>query len=61
MATDQAKNVREPRVSFGVEPPRYEDSETTIEQLKTRHRSQTIGIIAIETLDPVRIDASENR
>ncbi len=56
VATDQAKNGAARLV--GVEPPRYEDSETTIEQLKTRIEA-TIGYL--ETLDPVRIDASENR
>jgi uncharacterized protein len=56
LATDQAKNGAARLV--GVEPPRYEDNETTIEQLKTRIEA-TIGYL--ETLDPVRIDASEHR
>ena len=56
LATDQAKNGAARLV--GVEPPRYEDNETTIEQLKTRI-DDTIGYL--ETLDPVRIDASEHR
>ena len=56
LATDQAKNGAA-RLA-GVEPPHYEDNETTIEQLKT-HIDATIGYL--ETLDPVRIDASEHR
>ena len=47
LATDQAKNGAARLV--GVEPPRYEDNETTIEQLKTRI-DDTIGYL--ETLDP---------
>jgi hypothetical protein len=56
LATDQAKNGAARLV--GVEPPRYEDNETTIEQLKTRIDA-TIGYL--QTLDPGRIDASEHR
>ena len=55
-ATDQAKNGAS-RLA-GVEPPRYDDNETTIEQLKARIQA-TIGYL--ETLDPAQIDASEHR
>ena len=42
----------------GVEPPRYEDNETTIDQLKARI-AKTIGFL--KTLDPKKIDASDGR
>jgi hypothetical protein len=56
IATDQAKNgsARLAR----VEPPRYEDDETTIEQLKAR-LTRTVDFL--KTLDPKQIDASAGR
>jgi hypothetical protein len=56
VATDLAKNGAARLV--GVEPPRYEDNETTIARLKTRIEAT---ISYLETLDPARIDASEAR
>lgn len=56
VATDQAKNASS-RLA-GVEPPRYEDNETTIEQLKARI-AKTIAYL--KTLDPKKIDASSDR
>src|SRR3954468_13000033 len=56
IATDQAKNGSA-RLA-GVEPPRYEDDETTIEQLKAR---LTRAVDFLKTLDPKQIDASAGR
>ena len=42
----------------GVEPPRYEDNETTIDQLKARI-AKTIAFV--KTLDTKKIDASADR
>jgi hypothetical protein len=53
---DQAKNGSA-RLA-GVEPPKFEDNETTIEQLKTRV-DKTIAFL--ETLDAKAIDASADR
>jgi uncharacterized protein len=54
--TDLAKNGAS-RLA-GVEPPRYEDSETTIAQLKNRVEAT---LRYLETIDPTNIDASEER
>src|SRR5215208_7780117 len=51
IATDQAKNGSA-RLA-GVEPPRYEDDETTIEQLKAR-LTRTVDFL--KRLDPKSID-----
>jgi hypothetical protein len=56
IATDQAKNGSA-RLA-GVEPPRYEDDETTMEQLKAR-LARTVAYL--KTLDPKQIDASADR
>ena len=56
IATDQAKNASS-RLA-GVDPPRYEDNETTIEQLKERI-AKTIAYL--KTLDSEKIDASSER
>src|SRR5260370_18615639 len=56
VATDQAKNASA-RLA-GVEPPRYEDNETTIDQLKAR-LGKTLGYL--KTLDPKQIDAAADR
>jgi len=56
VATDLAKNGMA-RLA-GVEPPRFEDNETTIEQLKTRIAS---AVAFIKTLDPKQIDAAGDR
>lgn len=56
IATDQAKNGSA-RLA-GVEPPRFEDNEATIEQLKDR-LSRTLAFLA--TLDASAIDASGDR
>jgi hypothetical protein len=56
IATDIAKNGAA-RLS-GVEPPPFEDNETTIEQLKERI-ARAIGFI--KTCDPKAIDASGDR
>lgn len=56
IATDQAKNGLS-RLA-GVEPPKYEDNESTIEGLKER---LTKTIAYIKTLDPKAIDASAER
>jgi hypothetical protein len=45
-------------VSAGTEPPSVEDTETTIDQLKTR-LAKTIAYL--KTLDPKQIDASADR
>ena len=56
VATDQAKNGSS-RLA-GVEPPRYEDNETTIEQLRARI-AKTVAYL--KTLDPKKIDGSADR
>jgi hypothetical protein len=56
VATDQAKNGSA-RLA-GVEPPRYEDNETTMDQLKAR-LAKTVAYL--KTLDPRQIDASADR
>ena len=56
IATDQAKNGSA-RLA-GVEPPRYEDNETTIDQLKARI-AKTVAYL--KTLDPKEIDSSADR
>jgi hypothetical protein len=56
IATDLAKNGAA-RLA-GVEPPRYEDNETTIDQLKAR-LAKTVAYL--KTLDPKKIDASGDR
>ena len=56
VATDLAKNGAA-RLA-GVEPPRYEDAETTIDQLKARI-GKTLGFL--KTLDPKKIDAADGR
>ena len=53
---DQAKNGLS-RLA-GVEPPKYEDNETTVEQLKER---LTKTLAYIKTLDAKAIDASAER
>ena len=56
VASDQAKNSSA-RLA-GVEAPRYEDNETTIEQLKARI-AKTVAYL--KTLDSKKIDASADR
>jgi hypothetical protein len=56
IATDQAKNGSS-RLA-GVEAPRYEDQETTIEQLKARI-AKTVAYV--KTLDRKQIDAAADR
>ena len=56
VATDQAKNGSA-RLA-GVEPPRYEDNETKMDQLRAR-LAKTVAYL--KTLDPRRIDASADR
>jgi hypothetical protein len=56
VATDLAKNGAS-RLA-GVEPPRYEDNETTIDQLKAR-LAKTVAYL--KTLDAKKIDASADR
>lgn len=56
VAADQAKNGVA-RLA-GVEPPRYEDNETTTEQLKAR-LAKTVAYL--KTLDPKQIDGSADR
>lgn len=56
VATDQAR--RGAARLAGVEPPSYEDNETTIEQLKARI-AKTIAYF--KTLDTKQIDASADR
>jgi hypothetical protein len=56
IATDQAKNGLS-RLA-GVEPPKYEDNETTIDGLKER-LAKTVAYI--KTLDAKAIDASAER
>jgi uncharacterized protein len=56
IAADQAKNGSS-RLA-GIEPPRYEDNETTIEQLKARLQKT---VTFLKTIDPKQIDASADR
>lgn len=56
IVTDQAKNGLS-RLA-GVEPPKYEDNETSIEALKAR---LTKTLAYIKTLDAKAIDASSER
>jgi uncharacterized protein len=56
IASDQAKNGSA-RLA-GVEAPRYEDNETTIDQLKARI-AKTVAYL--KTLDPKQIDAAADR
>jgi hypothetical protein len=56
IACDQAKNGTA-RLA-GVEPPRYEDNETTLDQLKTRI-AKTIAFV--KSLDAKAIDAAGSR
>ena len=56
VACDQAKNGAA-RLA-GVEPPKFEDNETTIEQLKER-LAKTVAFL--KTLDPKAMDASAER
>jgi hypothetical protein len=56
VATDLAKNGAS-RLA-GVEPPRYEDSETTFDQLKAR-LAKTVAYL--KTLDAKQIDAAAGR
>jgi uncharacterized protein len=56
IVADQAKNGSA-RLA-GVEPPKFEDAETTIEQLKAR-LNKTLDFI--RTLDTKQIDAAEDR
>jgi uncharacterized protein len=56
IATDQAKNGSA-RLA-GVEPPRFEDDETTLDQLRAR-LAKTIAFL--KTLDPKAIDGSAQR
>ena len=56
MACDQAKNGAA-RLA-GIEPPKFEDNETTIDQLKER-LAKTVAFL--KTLDAKAIDASSER
>ena len=56
IATDLAKNGAS-RLA-GVEPPRYEDTETTIDELKARI-AKTVA--HLKTVDPEKIDAAGQR
>jgi len=56
VASDQAKNGAA-RLA-GIEPPKFEDTETTIEQLKER-LAKTVAFL--KTLDAKTIDASADR
>ena len=56
VATDLAKNGIA-RLA-GIEPPRFEDNETTIDQLKARIAR---AIAFIKTVDPKQIDAAGDR
>jgi len=56
VATDLAKNGAA-RLA-GVEPPRFEDNETTIDQLKDRIAR---AVTFIKSVDPKKIDASADR
>ena len=56
VATDLAKNGVA-RLA-GIEPPRFEDNETTIEQLKARIAR---AVAFIKTVDPKQVDAGVER
>jgi uncharacterized protein len=56
IAADQAKNGAS-RLA-GIDPPRFEDTETTIDQLKARI-AKTVAYL--KTIDPKKIDASADR
>ncbi|HXW30135.1 MAG TPA: DUF1993 domain-containing protein [Xanthobacteraceae bacterium] len=56
IATDQAKNGAA-RLA-GIEPPRYQDDETSMDQLKARI-AKTVAYL--KTIDPERVNASANR
>src|SRR5680860_954567 len=56
VAADLAKNGAARLAD--VDPPRYEDAETTIEQLKARIAKT---VVFIKTLDPKHVDASGDR
>jgi hypothetical protein len=56
VATDMAKNGSA-RLA-GVEPPRFEDTETTLDQVKARIAKT---VTYLRTLDPKKIDASADR
>jgi uncharacterized protein len=56
IAADQAKNGSA-RLA-GLEPPRYEDDEANVDQLKARI-AKTVAYL--KTIDPERIDASADR
>lgn len=56
IACDHAKNA--PARLAGVEPPRFEDNETTVVELKARIQKV---LDYIETLDPAAIDAGADR
>ena len=56
IATDLAKNGIA-RLA-GVEPPRFEDNETTIDQLKARLAK---AVAFIKTIDPKKVDAAGDR
>ena len=56
VASDHAKNGSA-RLA-GIDPPRYEDNETTIEQLKARI-AKTVAFL--KTIDRAQIDASADR
>ena len=56
VATDLAKNGAS-RLA-GVEPPRYEDNETTLDQLKAR-LAKTVAYL--KSLDPKQIDGAADR
>ena len=56
VASDLAKNGMARLAE--VEPPRYEDTETTIDQLKAR-LAKTVAFL--KTLDPKKIDAAADR
>ena len=56
VATDLAKNGVA-RLA-GIEPPRFEDNETTIDQLKARI---AMAVAFIKTVDPKQIDAASDR
>ena len=56
IATDQAKNGAS-RLA-GVEAPRFEDNETTLEQLKARVAKT---VVYLKTIDGKKIDAAADR
>lgn len=56
IAADQAKNGSA-RLA-GIEPPKFEDNETTLEQLKAR----VVKTVAfLKTIDPAKIDAAADK